>query len=199
VRPITKLELLASVCLFLFATQAPSAQQPPENARTNYTVERLNITGNRRVETYTIRARISANPGDHYSVEAVQRDVQSLLNTGFFDDVRSEVEDSPSRPNEKIVMFIVKEKPLIASVDYKGIESISESNILAAFKDHKVDLAVGSWFDQTKLKRAAAVIGQLLASHGHPSATVNPTFERIPSRNTVTLVFNIDEGPKAQK
>jgi outer membrane protein insertion porin family len=198
-RPTIKLELLASVCLFPFATQVLAAQQPPENAETKYIVERLNIIGNRRVETATIRARISSNPGDPYSVEAVQRDVQSLLNTGFFDDVRSEVEDSPHVPNGKIVIFTVREKPIVANIEYQGIKSITESNIRAAWKDQKVEFSVGSWFDQTKLKHAAAVISQLLASHGYQSATVKPTYERIASSGTVTVVFNIDEGPRTQK
>jgi outer membrane protein insertion porin family len=74
------------------------------------------------------------NPGDPFSVEAVRRDVRSLWNTGFFDDVRSEAQDSLDRPDAKIVIFIVREKPIVASVDYTGIKSISESDIRAALK-----------------------------------------------------------------
>ena len=140
-RLTTKLELLASVCLFLVVAQTLPAQQPPENVQTKYTVERLDIVGNRRVETDTIRARISSNPGTSYNVEAVRRDVRSLLNTGFFDDVRSEVEDTPDRPNGKTMIFIISEKPIVASIDYKGIKSITESDILAAWKDQRVDLS----------------------------------------------------------
>jgi outer membrane protein assembly factor BamA len=58
---------------------------------------------------------------------------------------------------------------------------------------------VGSLFDQTQLKHAVVVISELLAAHGHQFATVKPTYEPNPFSNTVTLVFNIDEGPKAQK
>ena len=102
-------------------------------------------------------------------------------------------------PNTKIVIFIVSEKPTIARIEYKGIKSIIESAILNAFKDGRVGLSVGSLFDQTQLKHAVVVISELLAAHGHQFATVKPTYEPNPSSNTVTLVFNIDEGPKAQK
>jgi outer membrane protein assembly factor BamA len=115
------------------------------------------------------------------------------------DDVRSEVEDIPDRPNKKTVIFIIGEKPIVASIDYQGIKSITESGILAAWKDQKVALSVGSWFDETKAKRAATVISKLLASHGHPSASMNPTYERMPSSSTVTLVCNIDEGAESHK
>ncbi len=197
--PTIKLELLASAFLFLFAAHALATQQPPPAAKTKYVVERLEILGNRRVETDLIRARISSNPGEPYSVEAVQRDVQSLLTTGFFEGVRSEVEDSPHVPNGKIVIFIVQEKPIIASIHYKGLKFITESDIRTALKAHKVKLAVGDWFDKADLKRAVNVITQLLASHGYQSATVKPTYEGIASTGTVTILFNIDEGPKAKK
>jgi outer membrane protein insertion porin family len=172
--------------------QALAAQQPPQAAQTKYIVERLDLVGNRSVRTDTLRALISLNPGDPYSVEAVRRDVRSLWNTGF-DDVRSEVQDSPDRPDAKIVTFIVREKPIVASIDYTGIKSISESDI------QKVELPVGSLFDQPTMKRATPVISKLLASHGLQSATVKPGYERIPCSNTVALGFNIDEGPKAHK
>jgi outer membrane protein insertion porin family len=178
--------------------QALAAQQPPQAAQTKYIVERLDLVGNRSVRTDTLRALISLNPGDPYSVEAVRRDVRSLWNTGF-DDVRSEVQDSPDRPDAKIVTFIVREKPIVASIDYTGIKSISESDIRAALKNQKVELPVGSLFDQPTMKRATPVISKLLASHGLQSATVKPGYERIPCSNTVALGFNIDEGPKAHK
>jgi outer membrane protein insertion porin family len=110
------------------------------------------------------------------------------LNTQFFDDVRSEVEDSPHLPNGKIVVFILRERPIIDRIEYKGIKSITDSDILAAFKA-----------DRAKLKHAVVVISELLAAHGHQFATVKPTYEQNPPTNTVTLVFNIDEGPKAQR
>ena len=187
------------MCLFLFAAHALAAQQSPPAAKTKYVVDRLDLVGNRRVETDAIRARISSNPGEPYSVEAVQRDVQSLWKMGCFDDIRSEVEDSPSQPNGKIVIFIVQEKPIIASINYQGIQSIRESDIRTALKNRKGKLSVGDWFDKSDLKRAVNVITQLLASHGYQSATVKPTYEGIASSGTVTIVFNIDEGPKTKK
>jgi outer membrane protein insertion porin family len=197
-RLTTKLELLISACLFLPVAQALAAQQPPPAVQTKYIVERLDLVGNRSARTDTLRALISLNPGDPFSVEAVRRDVRSLWNTGF-DDLGSEVQDIPDRPDAKIVTFIVREKPIVASIDYTGIKSIGESDIRAALKNQKVELPTGSLFDQPTMKHATAVISKLLASHGLQSATVKPSYERIPCSNTVALGFNIDEGPKAHK
>ncbi len=128
----------------------------------------------------------------------MRRDFQALWNTQFFEDIRLEVEDSPDNPNGKTVVFYVTERPIIRRIEYKGNKSITESDILDAFKEKKVGLSVESQFDPTKIARAEVVLKALLAAHGHQFATVKPTYERIAATNAVKLVFNIDEGPKVK-
>ena len=133
-----------------------------------------------------------------YTEEAVHRDFQALWNTQFFEDIRLEVEDSPTDPGAKILVYYVTERPIIRRIEYKGNKSVTESDILDRFKERKVGLSVESQFDPTKIKRAEVVLKELLAEHGRQFATVKPTYERIASTNAVKLVFNIDEGPKVK-
>jgi outer membrane protein insertion porin family len=176
--------------------QVASAQQRPGG--TQYTITKIEFFGNRRVQRNTLQARIFSRPGDPYSAEALHRDFQALWNTQFFEDIRLEVEDDPQVPNGKIVIFNVTERPIIRRIEYKGNKSITESDILDAFKEKKVGLSVESQFDPTKIKRAEVVLKSLLAAHGHQFATVKPTYERIAASNAVKLVFNINEGPKVK-
>ena len=162
------------------------------------TIERIEIVGNRRISKDTLLARIFSRPGDVYSDEALRRDFLALWNTQFFEDIRLEIENSPDKPNQKIIIFYVQERPIIRRIEYKGNKSISESDILDRFKDRKVGLTVESQFDPTKIKRAETVIKELLAEHGRQFAVVRPTFEKIAATNAVKLVFNIDEGPKVK-
>jgi outer membrane protein insertion porin family len=190
-------EVLAVVCLLPFVTgQSLSAQQPGGGPQ--YTITRIEFIGNRRVQSNTLRARIFSRPGDPYSAEALHRDFQALWNTQFFEDIRLEVEDDPQNPSGKVVIFYVSERPIIRRIEYKGNKSITESDILDAFKEKKVGLSVESQFDPTKIKRAEVVLKSLLAAHGHQFATVKPTYERIAASNAVKLVFNINEGPKVK-
>ncbi len=192
-------ELLVVVYLLLFAFIQPlQAQQAQPPRGTGYIISRIDFIGNRRVASDTLRARIFSRVGDPYSEDAVRRDFQALWNTQFFEDVRLEVEDDPSQPNAKIIAFYVTERPIIRRIEYKGNKSITESDILDAYKDKKVGLTVESQFDPTKIKRAEVVLKGLLAAHGHQFATVKPTYERIAATNAVKLVFNIDEGPKVK-
>ena len=193
------LKTAAVVCLLALAYGRPlfaAAQQ--EAGEPQYIITRIDFEGTRRIQRDTLRARIFSRVGDPYSPEAVRRDFQALWNTQFFEDIRLEVEDDPQQPNGKIIIFHVSERPIIRRIEYKGNKSITESDILDAFKQKKVGLSVESQFDPTKIKRAEVVLKELLAEHGRQFATVKPTYERIPATNAVKLVFNINEGPKVK-
>lgn len=182
----------------LFAQQPPSAPQQPSASAAQPVIERIEFVGLYRIQKEALLGRIFSRVGDPYNVDAVRRDFRALWNTNFFEDIRLEVQNSPDMPNGRIVIFYVKERPTIRNITYRGNKSVSESDILDAFKDRKVNLTVESRFDPTKIKRAEVVIQQLLAEHGHMFATVKPTYERIPATNSVSLAFNIDEGPKVK-
>lgn len=160
-------------------------------------IERIDFEGNRRIRRDTLQARIFSRVGDPYNEETLRRDFQALWNTQFFEDVKLEVEDG-EKPNGKIIVFQVKERPVIRRIRYDGIHSISESDILDRFKEKKVGLTVESQFDPTRIKKAEVVLKELLGEHGRQFATVTPEYERIASSNAVILVFKIDEGPKVK-
>lgn len=189
--------LLFCVCVYSVSAQSPaSAQQQPSSQPP--VIERIEFVGLYRIQKEALLGRIFSRPGDVYNQDAIRRDFRALWNTDFFEDIRLEVENSPDMPNGRILVFYVTERPTIRNISYKGNKSVSESDILDAFKDRKVDLTVESRFDPTKVKHAEVVIEQLLAEHGHMFATVKPTYEKIPATNSVSLVFNIDEGPKVK-
>ncbi len=184
------------------SSSSPGAQaqsqrsQPPQAPQ--YTIERIDFVGNRRIRVDVMRARIFSHNGDPYTASGLDRDLHALWNTQYFDDVQLAVEDSPTDPTKKIVTFIVKERPTIRRIVYKGNKSVSESDILDAWKAAKVGLTQDSPFDPTKVKKAEVVIRELLADHGHQFATVKETRENVAATNSVILTFNIDEGAKVK-
>ena len=160
-------------------------------------IEDIRFEGNRRIRRDTLQARIFSRKGDPYNEETLRRDFQALWNTQFFEDVELKVYDG-DKPNSKIIVFKVSERPVIRRIRYDGIHSISESDILDRFKERKVGLTVESQFDPTKIKKAEVVLKELLGEHGRQFATVTPQYEKIASSNAVILVFKIDEGPKVK-
>lgn len=174
--------------------QTPAAQ----SSQQQYVIDRIEFIGNRRIRTDTLKARIFSREGDPYNEDTLRRDFQALWNTQFFEDVKLRVEDSPKRPNGKIILFEVRERPIIRRIRYDGTHSVSESDILDRFKERKVGLSVESQFDPTKIKKAEVVLKELLGEHGRQFAKVTPQYERIASSNAVILVFKVDEGPKVK-
>lgn len=161
-------------------------------------IERIEFVGNRRIPRGTIQARIFSRSGDPYNEAALRRDFRALWNTQYFEDIRLEVEPSPQNPNGRIVVFYLRERPVIRRIEYQGLKSVTESDVLERFKERKVGLSVESPFDPTRIKRAEVVLKELLGERGRQFATIKPTFERIPATNAVKLVFNVNEGPKVK-
>jgi outer membrane protein insertion porin family len=155
------------------------------------TIQQIRVIGNRRIPKETILARLFTHVGDTYDPISIERDFNSLWNTSYFDDLRIEREDS-----EKglILDIFVREKPNIREINYKGLSTVSVSDVLDRFKKEKVPLSVESQYDPSKIKRAETVIKELLAEHGHQFATIKTEVKTIPPAS-VQVNFNIKEGP----
>jgi outer membrane protein insertion porin family len=160
-------------------------------AQTADTIDQIRVIGNRRIPKETILARMFTHPGDTYDPISIERDFNSLWNTGYFEDLRIEREES-----EKgiILDVFVREKPTIRDIIYKGNNSVTNSDILDAFKKDKVGLSVESQYDPTRIQHAENVIKELLAEHGHQFATVKTDVKTVPPAS-VQVTFNIKEGP----
>jgi len=157
-------------------------------------ISEINVQGNRRIPAETIKARIFTHPGDLYDPAALERDFNSLWNTGYFDDVRFLREETPKGWR---LIIQVKEKPTIFEINYVGLSSVSTSDVLDRFKEAKVPLSVESQYDPTKVKKAEVAIKNLLAEHGRQFATIRTEIRQIPPAK-VGITFVVKEGPKVK-
>ena len=157
-------------------------------------VEDVQVRGNRRIPAETVKARIFTRPGDVYDPQALERDFNSLWNTGYYDDLRFERQDTPKGV---IIYIYVTEKPTIREIKYTGLNSVPQSDVLDRFKKEKVGLTQESQYDPTKVKRAEVVLKNLLGEHGRQFATIRTEVHKIPPA-AVTVDFVIKEGPKVK-
>ncbi|HEX4576550.1 MAG TPA: outer membrane protein assembly factor BamA [Edaphobacter sp.] len=189
-----------AVSLFAFAVVAASslpAQTAPGTATaplSSQGVETLcqpQVIGNRRIPKESVLSRLFSRQNDLYDPLVVERDFNSLWNTGYFEDVQIERVDTP-----KCVQLViyVREKPTIREINYTGLNAVTQSDVLDRFKKAKVPLSVESQYDATKVARAVVVLKDLLAEHGHQFSTVTPEIKKIPPAS-VAITFKIKEGP----
>jgi outer membrane protein insertion porin family len=152
------------------------------------------VHGNRRIPADTVKARIFSKVGDVYDPAAIERDFNALWNTGYFEDIRFEREQSPKG---WIIHIYLKERPTIREINYLGLNAVSTSDVLDRFKERKVALSVESQYDPTKVKKAEVVLKELLSEHGRQFATIRTEIRPIPP-NAIGITFVIKEGPKVK-
>ena len=175
-------------------SSAVAQVNPPSAAATTagqQTITAIRVIGNRRIPKETVLARMFSHVGEPFDPLTVERDFNSLWNTGYFEDVRIEKEDTPQGV---ILNVYVREKPTIRDIQYKGLSSVTTSDVLDRFKKEKVGLSVESQYDPARIAHAVTVIKEMLAEHGHQFATVRPEVKDIPPAS-VLLTFQVKEGP----
>lgn len=152
-------------------------------------LEGIEIRGNKRVEADAIQLVLKSQLGKPLSAEQVAADIKAIFGLGYFDDVRAEVEDSPSG---KKLIFVVSEKPAIASIKYTGNHEIDLDKIKEV-----VDIQPLSVLDIGKIKKNAEKIHNLYVEKGFYLADVTYELTSV-SGNQVDLTFVIDEHAKVQ-
>jgi outer membrane protein insertion porin family len=133
-------------------------------------------------------------PGDVYDPNALERDFNSLWNTGYYDDIRFERQDTGKGV---IIHVYVTEKPTIREIKYIGLNAVTQTDVLDRFKKAKVGLTQESQYDPTRVKKAEVALKELLSEHGRQFATIRTEVHKIPPA-AVSIDFVVKEGPKVK-
>jgi outer membrane protein insertion porin family len=181
--------LLVLLC-FLFSFQVSLAAQQEDDK----TIEKIEIRGNRRVPSDTIRFHMLSQPNARFNAAVLRRDFKTVWATGFFDDLKITLDEGKSG---LIVILWVKEKMLIREIKYEGLKSATQTEVLDKFKEKKVGLGIETPYDPQKIQRAITVLTELLAEKGRQYADVRYLTDDAPP-NAKRITFVINEGPKVK-
>src|SRR4051812_45608986 len=185
------LGLIIGAAAFIFHARV-SAQQPQQRL-----VEDVDIIGNRRLRKEDILYYIQTRAGDPYSPEAVNRDLQTILSLNFFDKVGTRVTEEPGPRGGVNVVFEVKELPIIRDIQFEGLKSVTESDVLKTFRERRVGVSKESIYDPVKTKNGERVLKELLAAKGHPNAVVSTSKEAV-SQTSTAITFVVNEGARVR-
>ena len=151
-------------------------------------IRRIEVVGNRRLQSSDIMGLIKTEVGDKYNETQVKQDFASLLSTGYFEPGGTSVTTEAGPDDEITVILEVQERPLITDVRFEGFGGAA-SEILRALQSQNIDLRPGSIYDVGKVKMAASVIKKMLEQSGQ-NASVEFSTEEI-SFDRVSLIFLI--------
>lgn len=186
-----------SAVFFLSSSIAAPKRAQAQTQPTQRVVESVDITGNRRLRKDDVLYYVQTRAGDPFNEEQIQRDLQAILALGFFDKTSTRVltEDGPRGGVN--VIFEVKELPIIRDLQFEGLSSVTESDVLKAFRERRVGVSKESIYDPVKVRNATRVLKELLAARGHPNATISTPVEEVSATSTA-LTFVIDEGDRVR-
>jgi outer membrane protein insertion porin family len=176
----------------LFLAEPVRAQQTPPRV-----VENVDIIGNRRLRKDDIIYYIQTRPGDTYNPDQVARDLQTILSLGFFDKVGTRVTEEVGPRGGVNITFIVVELPIIRDIQFEGLKSVSESDVLKTFRERRVGVSKEAIEDPVKVRNATRVLKELLAAKGHPNATINVNREQV-SATSIAITFEVNEGARVR-
>ena len=137
-----------------------------------------------RTEAGTVFSYLPIKVGDRVDDEKAAQAVKALFATGFFRDVRLEVEDG-------VLLVIVQERPTISKVDISGNKEFDTDTLKKALKE--IGLAEARIFDRSALDRAEQEIKRQYLSRGRYAAKVTVTVTP-QERNRVAINITIEEG-----
>ncbi|HEY0324244.1 MAG TPA: outer membrane protein assembly factor BamA [Pyrinomonadaceae bacterium] len=160
-------------------------------------VEAVDVRGNRRNRDEDLLYYVQTRPGDVFNPEQAQRDLQALLALNFFDKVNASVTTEEGTRGGVIVVFNVKELPIIRDIQFEGLKSVQESDVLKAFRERRVGFSKEAIFDPAKQNNAVRVLKELLASKGHPNAAIEVRTDEI-SQTSIGVTFVINEGDRVR-
>ncbi|HZG51651.1 MAG TPA: outer membrane protein assembly factor BamA, partial [Pyrinomonadaceae bacterium] len=189
--------IIGQTALFVSALPA-SAQEPTAPAsQSQKLVESVDISGNRRNREEDLLYYVTTRPGDPFSEAQVARDLKALNDLNFFNKTKSRVLTLEGPRGGVEVIFEVEELPVIRDLQFEGLSSVSESELLKAFRERRVGIQKENLLDPVKLNTATRVIKELLSAKGHPNATVEVEQEVV-SATSSAVTFRVKEGDRVR-
>ena len=169
-------KLLSALLATLFSAAA-FAIQP-------FVIRDIRVEGAQRTEAGTVFSYLPVKVGESMDDDKAAAAIKALYATGFYSDVRLEVE------NNVLIVFLV-ERPAISQIDINGAKEFTKENLKDGLKSAGISEA--KIFDRSILDRAEKEIKRQYTSRGFYSAKVTTTVTPI-ERNRISLTFTIDEG-----
>jgi outer membrane protein insertion porin family len=153
-----------------------------------FIVRDIQVDGIQRTEPGTIFSYIPVKVGERLTEDMATEAVRQLFSTGFFKDVRIETRGD-------VVVVVVQERPIIASLAFTGMREFDSKTILDSLR--QVGFGEGRIFDQAMLEQAEFEIKQQYLSKGKYGVEITSTVTPLP-RNRVGINFDVFEGEIAK-
>ncbi|MCV6599065.1 MAG: outer membrane protein assembly factor BamA [Alphaproteobacteria bacterium] len=149
------------------------------------TIDNINVSGNKRIETETVISYLALNIGDEISNKELSKSLKNLYATNLFADI--------SISEEKGTIYVrVLENPIVNEIAFEGNVRIKND-----FLQRELSLYTRSVYTKSKVQNNLERLKQIYEKSGYFGATINPKIIVLDD-NRVNVVFEIKEGTRAK-
>lgn len=148
-------------------------------------IARIDLTGNRRIESTVIYNVLKGAKGKLYSEEDLSSDIRAIYRTGYFTDVKADVTDSA---DGKVITFLLEERPFVNEIRITGNDAVKADDIrgVLSFKVKQV-------YNPDRIKADADKIKALYDDKGYYNAEISFATEKVKERD-VNVIIDIKEN-----
>ncbi|CAH1904779.1 Outer membrane protein assembly factor BamA [Candidatus Nitrotoga sp. HW29] len=171
-----KLKNLVGLIPLLYAASAIAIEP--------FVVKDIRVEGIQRTEAGTVFSYLPVKVGDMLDDEHAAAAIRALFATGFFKDVRLEMQQG-------VLIVLVRERPSIASIEINGVKDFPKDTLRDNLKS--VGLADGRIFDKSALDKAEQELKRQYVARGKYGVKFTTTVTEL-ERNRVAIIFNVVEG-----
>ncbi len=181
--------LSAAVFFFALVSASFSEEGPPSRPKAK-TVKVVRVKDNNAISTATILSKVKTKANEPFSQDVLNDDLKRLYSLGYFADVSIEVQDYE---DGLMVIFIVKEKPLVEELVFTGNASIRSAKL-----EQEMVIKPGELLDENQLRKDITAIEKLYESRGFFRVGVNYDADVDKGANTAKLLVIVDEEQKTK-
>ncbi len=153
-----------------------------------FVVRDIRVEGIQRIEAGTVFSYLPIKVGETMTDDKAAEAIRALFGTGFFKDVRVEVDGN-------VLVIAVEERPAIAQIDFSGMKEFPAEDVKQGLRGNNI--AEGRIFDKAVIDQAEQEIKRQYLTRGMYGVTIQTTVTPL-DRNRVAINFAVDEGAVAK-
>ncbi len=181
--------LYGSLSLALAEEKAAENAQPAAEQQTVHNnITKIEIRGNRIINTTTILNKLKCKEGTPLVQETVNEDIKRLYATGFFQDIKIEVVEEQGGFR---LMVVVDEKPVVRQVIIEGARRFKPEKLRK-----EINLVEGQILDPKVINEGVLAIKKKYVDKGFKFAEVKSEADVNEETKEATVYILINEGEK---
>ena len=152
------------------------------------TIVDIQVEGNKTVDTEDVIRKLASRVGRPLERKSIEKDIRNLLESQLFSDVQPFF-DKSEKGDGYVLIFKVKEMPLVGRVEYRGRKGLKLKQL-----EEATGIKAGGRADAIKARLGEAALERLYHEKGYQKATVKLLAGD--KADDKDVIYEIFEGPK---